>query len=140
MTITMMYGRQTRNAIAIMSRLAETYEMGVMLSAASIAEARELSPTTVAKALSMLSKEGLVKSSPGPRGGFLMARPPGDVTIHEVFRIFEREEERQRVCPFGGGICGDDGEECPLHSRLAKVNAAMDELLHDTTFEIFRET
>lgn len=133
-----MYGKQTETAIAAMSRLAEVYDDGkTRLAAADIAEARGLLKPFVAKILTVLSQAGLVKGSPGPGGGYALARHPREIRIHDVFSLFEREDESD-ACPFGGGICGV-GEPCPLHQRLVDIQISMNTLLHDTTFEVFRK-
>lgn len=132
-----MYGKQTECAIAAMSRLAEVYDGGrTRLSAGDIAESRSLPGPFVAKTLSALAQAGLVVAVRGPGGGCSLARPPRDITLHEVFALFEREDESDR-CPFGGGRCGV-GEPCALHDKLVAVQDAMRELLHETTFEVFR--
>ena len=132
-----MYGKQTQCAIAAMSRLAEVYDGGkTKLSAAEIAESRGLPRPFVSKILSVLSQAGLVTGSRGPGGGTTLAKPPDQIRIYDVFRLFEREEH-VRECPFGGGICGV-GEPCPIHDRLEEVHKAMDRLLHETTFAIFQ--
>ena len=59
-------------------------------------------------------------------------------TIHKkdlVSDLFERASGD--ACPFGGGICGV-GEKCPLHDKFARVRAASEKILHDTTFGVFR--
>lgn len=133
-----MYGKQTEAAIAAMSALAEVYDNGeTCLSANQIADARRLQRPRVAKVLSVLSQAGLIVGSPGPGGGFALARDPSEITIHDVFELFERDVDT-RVCPFGGGICGR-GKPCPLHEELSAVNEAMDQFLHATTFDKFRE-
>ena len=132
-----MFGKQTEAAIAAMSRLAEVYDDGkTRLSAADIADARGLQRPRVAKMLSVLSQAGLVVGAPGPGGGFALARHPRDIPFNAVFVLFERQTD-SRICPFGGGRCGE-GEACPLHDALHAVHAAMDHFLHDTTFEEFR--
>lgn len=132
-----MYGRQTECAIAAMSRLAEVYDGGkTRLSAAQIADARGLPRPFVAKVLSILSQAGLVIGSRGPGGGAALARHPARIRLYDVFKLFEREEER-KACPFGGGVCGA-GEPCPLHHKLAALHDALHTLLHETTFEEFR--
>jgi Rrf2 family protein len=132
-----MYGKRTACAIAAVSRLAEVYDEGrTRLSAADIADSRGFSIPTVSKTLSVLSQAGLVKGSPGPGGGFSLARPAEEIRLVDVLRLFERIEET-RQCPFGGGICGEGGI-CPLHDRLAAVRDAMDRFLYDTTFQAFR--
>jgi len=133
-----MYGRQTENAIAAMSRLAEVYDSGkTRLSAADIAKSRQLQGPFVAKILTSLSQAGLITGSPGPGGGYTLARPPKQITLYQVFELFEREEEGL-ACPFGGGVCGH-GDPCPLHHKLVAVKNSMDELLRNTNFEVFRE-
>jgi Rrf2 family transcriptional regulator, iron-sulfur cluster assembly transcription factor len=132
-----MYGRQTECAIAAMSRLAEVYDGGkTRLSAADIADARGLPRPFVAKILSVLSQAGLVIGSRGPGGGAALARDPAKIRLYDVFKLFEREEERT-ACPFGGGVCGA-GQPCPLHHKLTVLNNALHTLLHDTTFDEFR--
>ncbi|MCZ2401392.1 MAG: Rrf2 family transcriptional regulator [Phycisphaerae bacterium] len=132
-----MYGRQTECAIAAMSRLAEVYDGGkTRLSAADIADARGLPRPFVAKILSLLSQAGLVIGSRGPGGGAALARHPAKIRLYDVFRLFEREDER-RACPFGGGVCGD-GDPCPLHHKLTALHDALHALLYDTTFDEFR--
>jgi len=132
-----MYGKQTKAAIAAMSRLAEVYDEGrTPLSASEIADARGLSQPNVAKVLSTLSKAGLVIGSPGPGGGFVLGRHPKEITIFDVFVLFERQDD-SRNCPFGGGICGS-GPNCPIHDDLVAVHLATEQLLHEVTFERFR--
>lgn len=132
-----MYGKKTEYAIAAMSRLAEVYDGGATrLSAADIAASRGLQRPFVAKILSALSHAGLVTGSRGPGGGSALARDPKTITLYDVFRLFEREDDSE-TCPFGGGVCGV-GDPCPLHARLVSVQKAMDRLLHKTTFDDFR--
>jgi Rrf2 family iron-sulfur cluster assembly transcriptional regulator len=132
-----MYGKQTERAIAAMSRLAEVWDGGkTRLSAFDIADQRALPRAMVAKLLSMLSKAELVNGSPGPGGGYALARHPKEISLHQVWCLFEREDTSP-TCPFGGGICGV-GEPCALHDRLVHMNSSLRNLLHDTTFEIFR--
>ncbi len=132
-----MYGKQTETAIAAMSRLAEVYDGGVTrLSSADIAANRGLQKPFVAKILTVLSQAGLVTGSPGPGGGYTLARHPKEIRVFEVFSLFERENESD-LCPFGGGVCGV-GEPCALHDKLVQVKKSMDDLLHETTFDAFR--
>lgn len=133
-----MYGRQTETAIAAMSRLAEVYDGGnTRLSAADIARSRQLQGPFVAKILTSLSQAGLITGSPGPGGGYALAKHPKQITLYQVFSLFERENENL-ACPFGGGVCGQ-GDPCPLHHKLVAVKLSMDELLRNTLFEVFRE-
>ena len=132
-----MYGRQTETAIAAMSRLSEVYDGGkTRLSAAEIARDRGLQAPSVAKILTTLSQAGLVGGMPGPGGGYALAKDPNDITVRDVFALFEREDESAN-CPFGGGTCGV-GEPCAVHHKLVAVREALVDLLDGSTFEVFR--
>jgi Rrf2 family protein len=132
-----MYGKATQNAIAAMSRLAEVYDGGkTRLSAAEIAESRGLQKPFVSKLLSVLANAGYVIGSRGPGGGFTLAKHPRHIRLHDVFKLFDREDE-DLACPFGGGVCGV-GDPCPLHDKLVDVQNAMNTLLRETKFEVFR--
>ena len=133
----MMYGKATETAIAAMSRLAEVFDEGkTRLSAIDIAESRGLQKPFVAKVMTTLSQAGLVNGSRGPGGGFSLAKHPNDISIYDVFKLFEREDDSD-ICPFGGGICGK-ADNCPIHDKLTNVQKSIDEVLHNTTFEVFR--
>jgi Rrf2 family protein len=133
-----MYGKATETAIAAMSRLAEVWDDGATrLSATDIAEARGLQKPFVGKILTALAQAKLVRGTRGPGGGFILSRPPSEIQIDEVFRLFEREDSRD-ICPFGGGICGV-GVNCALHDKLVSVQDSVDEVLNNTTFEVFRK-
>ncbi|MDZ4830646.1 MAG: Rrf2 family transcriptional regulator [Phycisphaerae bacterium] len=133
-----MYGKQTERAIAAMSRLAEVWDGGkTRLSAIDIAEQRGLPRAMVAKLLTALSQAGLVSGSPGPGGGYSLARRPDQIAFQDVYEIFERQD-RSSMCPFGGGVCGV-GEPCALHDKLVAMEGSVRSWLQTTTFEIFRE-
>jgi len=120
-----------------MSRLAEVWDGGrTRLSAMDIAEQRSLPGPMVAKILTALSQAKLVVGSPGPGGGYALTRPPSEITLQQVYDIFEREDV-SHICPFGGGICGA-GEPCAIHDKLVEMQRTTRSFLGDNTFEMFR--
>lgn len=133
-----MFGRQTKCAIASISRLAEVWDSQQRLSAGQIAKDRGIAQPTVAKILSALSQAGLVRSIPGPGGGFVLSRSPDQITLFDVIRIFERFVTEPQQCPFGAGVCGGV-DPCPLHHRMEIWQKELDNLLHETSFEDFRK-
>jgi len=132
-----MYSKSTENAIASVSRLAEVWDEGVtLLSASDIAENRGLQKPFVSKILSALAQAGIVTGTRGPGGGFRLTKMPAEISLMDVYAVFERENT-SNICPFGGGICGV-GEPCALHDNLVELQDSKQEFLEKTTFESFR--
>lgn len=132
------YGKVAQAAIAAMSLLAEHYmdEGGKRLNSREIAERRKLSQAIVGKVLTTLSQSGLVSGSPGPGGGYTLARPPHAVTLNEVIAPFDRLDSTL-MCPFGEGWCGT-GPQCPLHTQLEQLRQQISSFLQHTTLAQFQ--
>ena len=130
------YGKTASNAIAAMSYLAERYGDGeAKASSAAIAADREISKPLIAKVLTVLSQAELVAGSPGPGGGYFLAKPPAEIHLIEIVRLFEKVEESSR-CPFGPNWCGNQ-EPCPLHDDIVALYDEGNRFLSDTTLEVF---
>lgn len=113
-------GKLAQQAIAAASYLAERYsEQVTRVSAAEIADARELPRPLVAKVLALLSQHGITTGTTGPTGGYRLARPPEEICLHDIVAVFERMDIRP-MCPFGPNWCGN-GELCPLHDAISKA-------------------
>ncbi|MBL8744867.1 MAG: Rrf2 family transcriptional regulator [Phycisphaerae bacterium] len=128
-----MYGRQSEIAIAAAARLAEVYDGGrTRLSAGAIARDRGLQAPFVAKLLTALARGGIVTSSPGPGGGYALARPPSTITIHDVVALFRREEsDDQGVLD---SMCRGDSA-CAFVKNLRAIREALHHLTRTTTLD-----
>lgn len=130
------YSKMSQNAIAAMSYLAEHSADGeACFSSATIAEARGLSQSLVAKILTTLSQSGQVVGSPGPKGGYRLARPAHQISFHDVAQQFDRMDE-QFPCPFGAEYCPNDNP-CPVHDELMDMRETVERFLKDTHFGTF---
>ncbi|MCA9081902.1 MAG: Rrf2 family transcriptional regulator [Planctomycetaceae bacterium] len=132
------YGKVAQAAIASMSLLAERYsaDQPERLNSREIAERRRLSQAIVGKVLTTLSQLGLVHGSPGPGGGYALARSPAEITLMEVVAPFDRLDSHL-VCPFGEGWCGH-GPQCPLHEELDALRQRIENFLNKTTLARFQ--
>lgn len=131
------YGKTTQSAISAMSRLAEVHDDGkTLLSSGDIAKARGLPKPLVAKLLTILSQAGLVTGSPGPGGGYTLARPPREISLYDVATLFERHDEKW-MCPMGPQ-CRGEGDPCPLHAPLTAMDARTVGFLRKTNFNVFK--
>lgn len=129
--------RATQHAIAALSRLAELFdEPDRRASSIEIAKDRNLPKPVVAKILTMLAQAGLVTGSPGPGGGYRLARPPAAISLWDVSELFERDEDT--ACPFGPGWCGNRAP-CPLHDKMITLRDAVEHYLKHTHFDVFQK-
>ncbi len=132
-----MYGKQTEYAIAIMSCLAEMHDgSGRRISALELADQRGLPRPFISKTVTALIQAGLVEGTRGPGGGCRLTRDPSEISLYDVYTIFERVDE-DRNCPFGGGECGV-GPPCAVHHKLVQIQDSLNDLLHNTNFDVFR--
>jgi len=134
----MLYQKTTQNAVAAVSRLAELYhDPNQRASSRDIAESRNLPAPIVAKILTELSRGGIIEGSPGPGGGYRLARPPAEVSLQDVANLFERDTNT--ACPYGPGWCGVE-EPCPLHQSMVAMRHKIDEFLEGTSFAMFESS
>ncbi len=131
----MFHQKTSQNAIAAVSRLTELFPSGAVESSKQIAESRNLPAPLVGKILTELSRGGLVTGSPGPGGGYRLARPPAEISLKDVVELFERESAG--MCPYGPGWCGVK-EPCPLHNSISEINQIGDDFLRNTNFAVFQ--
>jgi len=127
------YGKTAANAIAVMSYLAS--EPGKRAGSGEIAKSRGISQALTAKLLTQLAAAGLVAGQPGPGGGYTLAKPPADVSLSDIIRLFELSE-MPSVCPFGHNWCGH-GEPCPLHDSITQMLENNRKFIEETRLSVF---
>ncbi len=93
--------------------------------------ARDLavSEAHLAKVMQTLARARLVESIRGPRGGFLLARPPQEITLLEVYEAIEGPIVI-RTCLFSTKLC--TGEHCIFGGMLTAVDTQVREYLART--------
>ena len=92
-------------------------------SADHLAEAIQVPRRYLHKVLQDLIKAGLVRSQPGPGGGYQLDRDPQAITILDVVNAVG-PIERIRSCPLG---LESHTNLCPLHRELDKAYATVQE-------------
>jgi Rrf2 family protein len=97
------------------------------VSAKRIAEEFAIPQELLAKILQRLAKQRLIVSHSGPRGGYVLARGPAEITLGEVIRALEG--------PIHIVSCLDSASDCPQMERCSlrrpvkKIQAAITQLL-----------
>ncbi|TNE38897.1 MAG: Rrf2 family transcriptional regulator [Alphaproteobacteria bacterium] len=79
---------QAIHSVAMLSGLSQK---GV-LSAAALAEFHGVSTSYLLKHLQALSRAGIVKTVPGPKGGYSLGREPKDISLLDIVLAIEGKE------------------------------------------------
>lgn len=98
-------------------------------SADALAARTQIPRRYLHKVLQDLARGGLVRSQPGPGGGYALACKPEKTTILDVVNTVA-PVERIRTCPLG--LPGHT-RLCPLHRELDKAYAATEKALASVT-------
>jgi Rrf2 family transcriptional regulator, iron-sulfur cluster assembly transcription factor len=115
----------TRRAdYAVRAMLALAARDGEIVSGGRIAAAMGIPPRFIAQVMSDLSAAGLVAARTGRRGGYVLLRPPADVSMLAIVEAVEGDA-RRRTCVLRSVPCSPDGK-CAVHDMFA---AAQDALL-----------
>jgi len=90
------------------------------LNANEIAKITAFSKNHLSKVLQTLVKQGYLKSVRGPRGGFSLSQDPNEITLLEIFEVFEGKIHsdfcfgHHEKCPFEDCIFGDIIDEVTI--------------------------
>ncbi|WP_024277958.1 Rrf2 family transcriptional regulator [Xanthobacter sp. 126] len=67
-------------------------EPGKVMPGKSLAEMHGLSESYLLKHMRALTEAGLVEALPGPRGGYRLARQPGEITLLDIVEAIDGKE------------------------------------------------
>ena len=107
-----MLSRSTEYALRAMTCVAR---VGRRISVGEIAEATQVPARYLAKVMQGLGRAGLVTSTRGRTGGFVLSRPPSEVTILEIVTAVD---PIQRICKCPLDLPEHKDQLCALHSRV----------------------
>lgn len=102
------------------------------ISASPMAEQLCASEAHIFKVLQQLVRAGLLRSKRGPRGGYALARPANEITLMDVYEVFEGSM-RKDGCIFGKATCGQ--LDCILGNLVEDVRMKVVDHFSSTTLE-----
>lgn len=111
--------RNTDYALRLMNLLAGFYQKNQAVSARSLSDNAVVPYPLTCKLLQKLQRKKIVKSFMGPRGGYLLARHPEQISFHEVIETIQGPIRVNR-CFLGQYQCPLKGK-CPLHGKLMRI-------------------
>jgi len=98
-----------------------------------IAERQGIPEQYLEQLIGLLRREGLVRSVRGAQGGYLLARPPDEVTMAELMRVLEG--------PISLSDCLEDEDccnrtcVCSARRVWERLSKSIDQVLHSVTLE-----
>jgi Rrf2 family transcriptional regulator, cysteine metabolism repressor len=141
----MMFSTKAEYGVRVMVELARRADGagGNPISLAEIAEHDGLPLAYLEHLVARLRKAGLVDSRRGSRGGYLLARPAGEITMAEVVEALEgsiapiecisQASDGSIVCSRESGRAGSHPHICPTKLLWTRVRGAIVRTLRDTT-------
>ncbi len=125
--------------LRIAMRLARHYATGVPITTHEVAQIERLPEEYVQKLLWKLLRAGVIESRRGAKGGFLLAKPPREITARQIVwalegGIFEvaclRFMEGEKRCMYL------DLHDCGLRGLWVNVYKKINELLTEADLEL----
>ncbi|MFT5217356.1 MAG: Rrf2 family iron-sulfur cluster assembly transcriptional regulator [Glaciecola sp.] len=105
------------------------------LSIPQLSEAEGLSQPNVSKLTRILRIEGLLNSTKGHVGGYVLARPAANITVNDILKALSGRLFDQEFCINHTGvmkICSNS-TDCSIRSLWTIVQSAIDKLLDKIT-------
>jgi len=135
----MMFSSKSEYGVRVMVELARRTSNGAVISLAEIAERNEMPLAYLEHLVARLRKAGLVDSRRGARGGYLLARPAGQITMAEIIEALEGSIapiECISLGPDGSIVCSresDPAHVCPTKPLWTRVRSSIVRTLMETT-------
>jgi Rrf2 family protein len=130
-----MLAQKTRYALRALLYLAEA-EPGRSVQVGDIAQTQQVPRKYLELILLDLKKGGLVSSRRGPGGGYVLARPPSQISFAEVIRLMDGPIALVPCASLNFyARCGDCHDEatCAIRRVMAMVRESATKILDGTT-------
>ncbi len=111
---------------------------GRVVLVSEIARAMDIPPLFLAKIFQQFTKLGLLRSFRGSGGGFLLGRPPEEITLCEIVEAVEGPIMPNR-CVLSDGACNREAG-CTVHPVWKKVEKSIVDILSGVTLKDLAKT
>ena len=105
---------------------------GTTLQARELARMTKVPPSYLYKILTRLRRAGVLSGSRGIRGGYSLARKPGEIRLIEVVSLFEVVRPNE-ACLLGEFDRCDDDSPCSAHRDWKHVQKIYNDFLQSRT-------
>jgi Rrf2 family iron-sulfur cluster assembly transcriptional regulator len=126
----MIYSRSAEYAIRATVHLA-ALPLGEYAMARTIAADADIPGHFLAKLLQQLARDGFLKSSKGPHGGFRLSQPPEEVSMLHLVEAIDGADRYDR-CIGGSSECNDRAA-CGMHDSWMALRSRIIDYLRGTS-------
>ncbi|MBN1409529.1 MAG: Rrf2 family transcriptional regulator [Spirochaetales bacterium] len=134
----MKLSKRTRYGLRLMIELALNYNKGA-LNLNEIARREEISLKYLSQIIIPLKNSGFVHSIRGSSGGYILSKPPDEVTVYDIVTILEGEMDIVE-CINDPALC-DRNTYCTARNVWSRLNQSIVSLLESITLKsLARET
>ena len=102
-----------------------------LLGLQEIAAHEDIPPAFLRKILGELRRHRLLRSVKGIHGGYVLGRPPNEITLWDVFRVLEPDPYMD-TCILGNKVCSPESA-CAFHDDWQRVRKELIALLETRT-------
>ena len=106
---------------------------GDIVTAKEIADIYRIPYELLAKVLQKLTRSGLVVSHQGVRGGYTLAKPPGEIPVSTIIHAIEGTTPMIAQCMSDGPESCGVFTVCTIKSPLTKVQANIERAFNSMT-------
>ena len=126
----MIYSRSAEYAIRAFVNLSQVPE-GKFAMVKNIAKQEEIPSHFLAKILQQLARKGLLRSSKGPTGGFVLRRKPEEISLMDIVQSLDGLGDYEK-CASGLAECNDE-QPCGMHDSWTALRKRIIEYLEHTS-------
>jgi Rrf2 family protein len=125
---------QEEYGLRCLLQLARADAAGESLTLAQIARREGISVANAGKLMWILTKAGLVHSQRGTKGGYHLARRPGEIHLNQVIRVLDGERVDSHCKTYPGVLdaCVHTGD-CGIRPVIVELHQIVDKALSEIT-------
>src|ERR1044072_1408326 len=125
---------QEEYGLRCLLQLARAQTASESLTLSQIAGQEGISSANAGKLMWILTKAGLVQSTRGTKGGYVLARPANEIRLNQVIRVLEGEPAESHCKSYAGLLdaCIHTGD-CGLRPATVDVHQIVDNALAEIT-------
>jgi Rrf2 family iron-sulfur cluster assembly transcriptional regulator len=104
---------------------------GKLTGAREVSLAEQIPIPFLWKILQNLARRKLVRSFKGVGGGYVLARPAGEIRVQDIIQAME-DRSLTDGCVLGLAVCSEE-KPCPLHHSWKEIRERLSVMLYETT-------